>query len=368
MNSPGCLLLVLLLLPGCAPTPPPADGLNASEALSGSQTEGFARAVGPRQFVFPQDHGSHPAYRNEWWYITGNLDTARGRRFGFQVTLFRIALVPPPDEPRDSHWATSQVWMAHAALTDLAGGEHRAAERLVREALGLAGAQRQPFKVWVEDWQLAGSGNGFPWRLSLAAERFSLQLDFTPLKQPVLQGDNGLSQKSAEPGNASYYYSIPRLDTRGRVHLDGMDHEVTGLSWLDREWSTSALAEDQTGWDWFSLQLFDGTDLMFYRLRNKHRETDPHSAGSLVTAAGEVQRLAAADVELTPKAWWQSPAGRRYPVQWEMRFKATGRRLQIHTPLPDQEMELSVRYWEGAVDVLEQGQPIGRGYMELTGY
>jgi predicted secreted hydrolase len=361
-------LLIFLLLQGCSPAPPPSTELSASAALSSGQVAGFERAMEPRRFVFPQDHGSHPAYRNEWWYITGNLDAGQGRRFGFQVTFFRIALAPEPAKPRHSHWAANQLWMAHVALTDAAGEQHYAEERLVREAVGLAGARTRPFRVWVEDWQLRGEGDGFPWQLSIDSEHFSLHLSLLPQKPPVLQGEEGLSRKSDEPGNASYYYSMTRLATHGSVRVKGADHRVSGLSWLDREWSTSALGKDQIGWDWFSLQLRDGTDLMYYRLRNKNQGTDPHSAGSLVTAEGELQQLGAGDIELTPTAWWESPAGNRYPVRWQMTIKRSGRRLQVLALLPDQEMALSVRYWEGAVDVLEQGRTIGRGYMELTGY
>ena len=363
------LLVFVLLLMGCSQTPPPSVEISASEALSSDQIEGFARAFEPRRFVFPEDHGSHPEYRNEWWYITGNLDSADGRRFGFQVTFFRIGLAPPNDgEPRASRWATRQLWMAHFALTDVEGERHLAEERLARGAAGLAGFRRQPFQVWLEDWRISAQGDDFPWRLALAGEGFALDLHLLPKKAPVLQGKDGLSQKSAEPGNASYYYSMPRLAASGVIRLDAEEHQVNGLAWLDREWSTSALGKDQTGWDWFSLQLDDGMDLMFYRLRNGVDGTDPYSAGSLVTAAGEVSYLGADDLSLRPLAWWQSDAGKRYPVQWEMTFGRSGRRLQVHALLPDQEMALSVRYWEGAVDVFEQGRPIGRGYLEMTGY
>ena len=258
--------------------------------------------------------------------------------------------------------------MAHLALTDAESGSHLAEERLVRAAAGLAGVNRQPFRIWVEDWQLSGAGDDFPWRLVLGGDRFALDLQLLQQKAPVLQGRDGLSQKSAEPGNASYYYSMPRLAANGVIGVDGVDHQVSGLAWLDREWSTSALGKDQTGWDWFSLQLTDGADLMYYRLRSKTNGTDPHSAGSFVTAAGKVRYLTAEEVVLTPKAWWKSSTGKRYPVQWEMTVGPLGRRLQVHALLPDQEMDLSVRYWEGAVDVFEQGRPIGRGYMEMTGY
>ncbi|MEQ8514329.1 MAG: carotenoid 1,2-hydratase, partial [Chromatocurvus sp.] len=272
------LLLIILLAAACGDRAP-EDSLAVGEALGGTPAAGFARADSPRSFVFPADHAAHPAYRNEWWYLTGNLETADGRRVGYQLTFFRIALAPGTPAS-DSAWATHQVWMAHVAVTDVAAGEHRHAERYARGGAGLAGQSTQPFGVWLEDWRISGETDGdFPWTIDVNAGDFALQLTITPLKSPVLQGDNGLSQKSAAPGNASYYYSITRLATRGEVRIGETTYPVTGMSWLDREWSTSALGDDQAGWDWFSLQLDSGNDLMVYRLRQKDGGTDPHSAG-----------------------------------------------------------------------------------------
>jgi predicted secreted hydrolase len=357
-----------LLLTACTPYPEPAQKIAVTDALGGEVTEGYARALQPREFTFPLDHGPHPEFRNEWWYLTGNLETPQGRRFGFQVTFFRIALAPNMP-PRSSHWATRQLWMGHAALTDVVGSRHLARERFARGALGLAGAQAAPFRVWLEDWQLYGGEPHSPWRLQVASEAFSLGLDLEPQRPPLLQGEKGLSRKSAAPGNASYYYSIPRLAARGTVLLDGQSLPVEGLVWLDREWSTSALESDQAGWDWLSLQLEDGRDLMYYRLRYRDQTQHPASAGSLTKPDGSVMPLGAGDVTMRPSAWWASPTGRRYPIGWEIEL-AGGERLRIQTPLPDQEMDLTVTYWEGAVDALdpETGTLLGRGYLELAGY
>lgn len=363
------LLAVGLL--GCGPQPATEPHTVAvGEALGGGQTAGYARALGPREFRFPADHGAHPEYRNEWWYVTANLEDEQGRRYGLQFTLFRIALAPQAPR-RASRWATRQVWMGHFAVTDAAGGLHRAHERYARGALGLAGAQLSPrFRVWLQDWALEGGpGAAFPWRLRAAVPGVEAALELTPIKDIVLQGEDGLSPKSDEPGNASYYYSLPRMAAGGELRLDGRRHRVRGLAWLDREWSTSALGPEQAGWDWFSLQLADGRDLMYYRLRRKDGSADPHSAGTLVEADGRVRRLRADSVSIETLAHWMSPTGVRYPSLWRLRVEGLARPLTVRPVIPDQEMDLTVRYWEGAVDVLDpDGRPLGRGYVELAGY
>lgn len=363
-----CFLLLSLLLTGCTEPPAPAAKLSATELLSTVDQAGFARATAPREFSFPRDHGGHPEYRNEWWYFTGNLQSVSGRRFGYQVTFFRFSLTPPGSVKSDSSWAGNPVWMAHVALTDADDQRHLAEERLVRSGPGLAGVEAAPLKVWVENWQLDGSESAFPWRIDIQGKTFSLALELEPTVGIILQGDQGLSRKSAQPGNASYYYSYPRMRTTGRITLDDTAVQVQGDSWFDREWGTSALAADQTGWDWFSLQLSGGENLMYYQLRNSDGEPDPFSAGTLVSAIGQSERLNPDDIELTPERWWQSPTGRRYPVEWSLRIKSQNRTLRIKPVLDDQEMDLSVRYWEGAVEVFEQKHLTGRGYLEMTGY
>jgi predicted secreted hydrolase len=248
---------------------------------------------------------------------------------------------------------------------------HRHDERLTRGAIGLAGQPRQPFRVWLENWSLTGGdGGAFPWSITLPAGDFSLELTLEPLRDPVLQGDGGLSQKSDEPGNASYYYSITRLATAGTVRSDGEAVAVTGVSWLDREWSTSALGEEQAGWDWFSLQLADGSDLMFYRLRRRDGSTDRHSAGTLLRPDGRRHALDADAVTQDPRRWWRAPDGRRYPVAWDVAIPGENLRLRVKAMVDAQEMTTAVRYWEGAVAVTdaETGEPRGRGYLEMTGY
>jgi len=361
-------LLLLLTLAGCERPAPQAPGFKLSEVLGGISAEGFARASEIRPFRFPADHGPHPAYRNEWWYFTGNLQAADARAFGFQITLFRIALQPEA-VASESAWRTNQVWMAHAALSDLSGGQHLAYERFARQALGLAGAKRAPLSVWLEDWRLQLDGQTGVWRLQLPAPGFDLTLELVPASPVVLQGDRGLSQKSAEPGNASYYYSIPRLQASGQLQLNGERLAVQGLAWLDREWSTSALGPEQTGWDWFSLQLEDGRNLMYYQLRRSDGATDPHSSGSLSDARGLQRRLDPTQVSLTPLAHWRS-GERRYPVEWRLQLQGEPQPWRVRALLDDQEMRLSVRYWEGAVEVIDEvtRNRLGRGYLEMAGY
>jgi predicted secreted hydrolase len=366
------LVPVLLLSTLFACSDPPqqvTEEIAVDQALGSGADPGFARAVEPREFSFPQDHGPHPEFQHEWWYFTGNLVDADSRRFGYQVTFFRIALAPE-QAARTSNWATRQVWMAHVALSDIADGRHHARERFVRDALGLAGARLDPLRVWIEDWWLARKINGEKWQLHVATDAFSLDLALDALRPPVLQGNQGLSQKSAEPGNASYYYSIPRLASQGTVKLGDREFKVDGLSWLDREWSTSALGPEQEGWDWFSLQLDDGTDIMYYQLRHKDGRPDPHSRGSALLADGTRVDLSPKNIELRPLDWWTSDDGRRYPVAWAFHGPPFSRPVEVRALIPDQLMALSVRYWEGAVEVLntEDATHLGYGYLEMTGY
>lgn len=363
--------LLVLLMGGwllTRQTPLEPEGFTVGDALSGIPMEGFKRASEARTFRFPEDHGAHSGFRNEWWYFTGNLHTAQGRRFGFQLVFFRNA-ISPGAAAGESPWRSHHTWMAHFALTDVQSSRFYAFERFSREAIELAGAQTSPLAIWLDDWSLREQDDH--WRLHAADDGLALDLKLKPLRPPLLQGDAGLSRKSAEPGNASYYYSIPRLQAEGRILAQGQSHQVSGLSWLDREWSTSALSVEQKGWDWFSLQLDDGSDLMFYRLRRKDGSTDSFSAGSWRQADGTLIRLSAEQVQLTPLAWWSSPRGGRYPIRWRLQIPAQAIDLQVSPVIRQQELDLLIRYWEGAVNITGRHgqQPVqGMGYMELTGY
>jgi predicted secreted hydrolase len=355
-------------------TPPPEKArLTVAEALGGAGgTEGYARALGPREFHFPEDHGPHPDFRTEWWYWTGNLETADGRAFGYQLTLFRNALAPR-DVERASEWGARQVYMGHFTVSDIGAGRFHAFERFSRAALGLAGARTQPLKVWLEDWKVeGGESQVFPLRLSAEADGVALSLSLEEGKPPVLQGDHGLSQKTAGAGNASYYYSLPRMPSRGTVTVDGRTFEVSGMSWMDREWSTKSLGADQVGWDWFALKLSDGSEFMHYQLRRQDGSADTFSAGVDLPPQGEAVHLSRDEVHIEVLDTWRSPhSGVSYPARWRISVPSRQLVLDITPALADQELPATVRYWEGAVRIqgARAGQPLtGTGYVELTGY
>jgi predicted secreted hydrolase len=348
--------------------------LSLADALGTGDTAGYARAFGPRPFTFPQDHGAHPDFRTEWWYFTGNLETADGRRFGYQLTFFRSALAPAALD-RASAWATRQAWMAHFALTDTRPGEFHAFDRFARGAQGLAGATTAPFRVWVDDWSVesdADDDDVFPIRLRAADGAVSIDLTTGTGKPIVLQGELGFSRKGPEPGNASFYYSFTRMPTTGTLRIGGRTHAVHGSSWLDREWSTSGLRESLAGWDWFALQFEDRSELMIYQLRRNDGTTDPFSGGSFVATDGSTMAIDAADVMIEATASWSSPIdGTLYPSAWRIRVPALGLAVDLVPLLANQELDLAVRYWEGAVEVrgTRDGTPVrGHGYAELTGY
>ncbi len=341
-----------------------------AELLTDRGTEGYAQAAGPRDFSFPEDHGPHRDFRNEWWYITGNLDGENDERFGFELTIFRFSLTPVQDhDPNASAWKTNQVYIGHFAITDVGNESFHVAQRYARGSLGLAGAQADPFQVWLEDWSI--KSNDKVWQLHASDTDIAIDLTLSPVKPPVLNGIDGLSQKSSEPGNASYYYSIPRLRTVGTLQIKNENYSVTGLSWLDREWGSSGLSEEQQGWDWFALQLSDGSDLMFYSLRKNDGSHDPYSAGTWITADGQSMHLSSNDVDIEVEDHWDSPLGGTYPSAWHLRIPQIDLDLSLRPVLDAQELPTTVRYWEGAVDVVGQkaGMPVeGRGYVELTGY
>jgi len=337
----------------------------------GASPQGFASATAPRPFRFPEDHGPHPKFRSEWWYFTGNVTADGGRRFAFQLTFFRFALSPQAPA-RASAWASNQIYMAHFAVTDIAEQRFYAAERFSRGALDLAGARATPFRVWLGSWQASAGEALFPLRLRADDGGYAIDLRLAERKPVVLNGDAGLSRKSARPGYASYYYSIPRISVSGRLTTPGGVWPVAGAAWFDREWSSSALAPEQVGWDWFALQLSDGRDLMVYRLRTRDGASDPYSAGTLVEAGGEARSLAADDFTLEALDYWRSPRdGTRYPSRWRVRVPSAAIDVEITPEIPDQELNLSFRYWEGASRVSgtsASAAVTGRGHVELTGY
>ena len=343
-----------------------------SEFLTTSEFAGYERALAPRPLAFPRDHASHPRFKTEWWYFTGNLADAQSRPYGFELTFFRFALAP--NEPQgESPWRSRQAWMGHLAITDAANGEFLHAERFSRDGLGLAGNTAAPFRLWLEDWSATATGSeAFPLRLRAGTPGAELDLTLVAGKPPVPHGEAGLDRKGPEAGNASYYYSMPRLSVDGELRIGEAQHEVTGSAWMDREWSTNSLSPELAGWDWLSLELSDGRDLMLYRLRTIAGESSPFSSGSLIGTDGSAVPLGRDDFRVEAIEHWTSSAtGSRYPVGWNVELPNHDLRVEVRPLIPNQEMNLTIRYWEGAV--VAQGTSggeslTGRGYLELTGY
>jgi len=344
-----------------------------NQVLSAEEVEKFARVLGPRKFIFPQDHGPHPEYQIEWWYFTGNLQDQEQRDYGYEVTFFRFALTPEELPASDSSWRSKQVYMAHFALTDGAHKHFYVFEKLSRAAAGLADAKSDQFHVWLHNWSAQSvDSTTFPIRIKAEAENISLDLLLDTQKPIVLQGDNGFSAKTSQPGNASYYYSYTRIDTQGQLHINNEKIPVSGSSWMDREWSTSALAKDQQGWDWFALQLSDDSEVMFYQFRKKDQKLDLNGSGAFISPDGSKSHLSRNDVVITVLDNWQSPHSKVvYPSKWHLSIPKRKIELDIEPIFNDQELNVSYRYWEGAVKItgLKAGKEIkGKGYVELTGY
>jgi predicted secreted hydrolase len=341
-------IVLLLAAAGCAPA---ASGQLASAnvvaALSGEADAAFARAYAPMPLTFPQDHGAHPDYQTEWWYFTGNLQDEQGENYGYQFTIFRSALTPTLPE-RDSDLATNQVYMAHFALTDGPGNRHESFERFSRGAGGLAGATGEPtFSVWLEDWSVVQTG---PETMQMVASAetadgtpIALDLTLTETRPMVLHGDAGLSQKGPEAGNASYYYSLIGLDTRGTIRTARGDFAVTGVSWMDHEFGTSALSANAVGWDWFSVQLDNDLALMFAQIRTEDGGALGDFSGTLILPDGTQQVIGQADVVLETLDEWTSPtSGVTYPARWRMTLPATDLVLTLTPIVADQEMRSAI--------------------------
>jgi predicted secreted hydrolase len=345
--------------------------MSVAEALAGDN-EGYERALEPRELVFPEDHGPHPGFRTEWWYITGNLDSDDGRRFGYQFTIFRTALSPPDESDVLEGWSAPQLYMGHIGLTDGTSRSFRHDERLGRPAAGIAGAQADPFRVWIDEWELtSGSPSLDTMRLAATIDGDAIDLTLIPRKPMVLQGDRGFDRKGEGEGNASFYYSFTRIETLGTIEADGRLHSVRGWSWMDREWSTSVLGEGVEGWDWFALQLEDGRDIMFYQLRDADGNPVGDTGGAMVQEDGSYRKIETGEVRLTVLDRWTSPRGGAYPVRWRFEMPGVELSIEIRAIMQDQEMITAIRYWEGAVDIegTSAGEPIrGRGYVEMTGY
>jgi predicted secreted hydrolase len=328
----------------------------------GTAADGYTKVTPGRAFSFPGDHGPHPDFRIEWWYVTANLKDAGGTAYGAQWTLFRQALAPGTQQ---EGWANQQIWMAHAAVTR--ADTHRTAETFARGGVGQAGVTEAPFRAWIDSWEMRGA-DGFdaktisPLELSASAKDFSYAFHLKANRPLVLQGDAGYSKKS-EREQASYYYSQPFLELSGRLTIDSKPIDVTGQAWMDREWSSQPLASDQTGWDWFALHFASGEKLMLYRMREKSGRD--YASGTWILPDATTRQLAPADINMTPHAPIDVE-GHKLPVTWQIAIPSLSIAIET-TPLnPRAWMGTSFAYWEGPISFA--GSHGGVGYLELTGY
>lgn len=352
-----------------------APSSGAAPATAPSSTLEHARPG--YAYAFPRDHGSHDTYGLEWWYVTGHVDDQSARRFGYEVTFFRKAIDDPRVTDHPSRWAMRHVYAAHLAITDVAGETFQFSEKLSRAAFGKAGADTGRMRVWIDRWILEPVTEDHH-ELHLAARdsHFGVDLVLTLQKPPVIHGHDGISRKGAAPGQASHYYSLTRLGTRGTVWVNSRPFVVTGTSWMDHEFGSGALGRDQVGWDWFSLQFASNMELMVYLLRTTDGSADPMSSGTLIFPDGTARHLAREEVTVRSVKQWTSPLSRaQYPAAWLVDVPSQELSVNITPVLSDQELRTvnstQVTYWEGAVDVdgRYRGAPItGRGYVELTGY
>lgn len=378
------LLTIVLLLSACgAPSSEPVTG---SVELPSATTDAsaFSRALAVRDMRWPDDHGAHDDYLLEWWYYTGNVTDINGRPFGYQLTVFRRALAPPdptqatPDA--QTGMSFSQLYFAHFAISDVQARQHYAFERFSRGAGGLAGAQARPFRAWVQSWTIDEGQGARPIdaagrvRLKAAEGGVAIDLELTPDKPLVLQADRGLSPKSAEPGNASYYYSFTRLRTQGRITIGSEQFDVSGASWMDHEWSTSLLGDNAEGWDWLALQLDDRRELLIAQVRGKSRlpQDSFMALATLIAEDGTPRTLTRDEVTFEGIERWTSPqTGAQYPTRWRVTIPSANLSLDVRTRFDDQEANLTTLYYEGAVEAVgtADGKPVkGVGYLEMTGY
>jgi len=367
----GGVLLVVLVLAGWL------AGNHSAAFEADAPTTSFRPATAGYRYAFPRDHGSHPAYRTEWWYYTGHLQAKNGRTFGFELTFFRRAIPPDEVKTQPSQWSVDHLYFAHFAVTDIAGQRFHFSEKLSRAGLGKAGAEESRLHAWIDDWraEMAAVPGGAQ-TLFARAGTLALSVTLQPSKPLVIHGQEGISRKGAEHGQASHYYSFTRLATSGTLSIGDEQFEVTGTSWMDHEFGSADLGKDLVGWDWFSIQLADNSELMLYRLRRSDGSPDPASSGTVVSRDGQTRHLSAGDVRIESTGTWTSPKSQAvYPSQWRITVPSLELALDLAPALADQELRTTssaqVTYWEGAVSVsgTKQGRPIqGQGYAELTGY
>jgi predicted secreted hydrolase len=337
----------------------------------------FREAVSGYVYQFPRDHGSHDDFRTEWWYYTGHLTMEDGREFGYELTFFRRAMDDAHVTTNPSRWAIRHLYLAHAALSEHDRHRFRYAEKISRAGIGKAGSETGRLHVWIDRWSVeVFPSDDRQHHLRATSGDFSFDLHVASEKAPVVHGEGGISRKGTESGQASHYYSLTRLRTTGTLTVDGHQQAVHGVSWMDHEFGSGRLGKDQVGWDWFSVQLDDQSELMFYLLRRNDGTADAVSSGTWVLPDGTSQALAVSDVKIEVLDYWTSPlSGSRYPNRWRLSVPSRRLSLLLVPTMPNQELmterSTQVTYWEGAVNVTgEAGERLmtGQGYVELTGY
>jgi predicted secreted hydrolase len=338
--------------------------LLAADVLAGDNE--YPRVVAGRAVRFPRDAGAHPAFRSEWWYITGWVQDAGGNSFGVQVTFFRNR--PRVAESNPSAFAPRQLLFAHAAIADPRLGKLRHDQRAARAGFGLADAAEDTTAVWIDDWSLKLVGDRYV--AAIVARDFQFELRFVPVQAALLQGQEGFSRKDQNIDNASYYYSQPQLAVSGSVTVDGKSANVSGTAWLDHEWSSAAMAPEASGWDWIGINLDDGGALMAFRMRD-HSGAALWAGGTYRGPNGTSRSFEPSEIRFTPHRRWRSPrTGGEYPVV--MRVTLGDEEYALEPLMDDQELDSRAStgtvYWEGAVRALRGGREVGRGYLELTGY
>jgi predicted secreted hydrolase len=368
-------IVLIFLLVSCSPQSSPFASVQFPGTVDKNKQipPGFVLADGSRPLTFPEDFGPHEDFQMEWWYYTGNLATTEGRHFGFELTIFRIGLLPSTGVlPRDSKWYGHSIYLAHFAISDIASDRFYAFERYSRPGPGLAGAQASPYQVWLEDWNISEKTFGV-YHLQAEQENISLNLTLTDEMGVVLQGDNGFTRGGENPTNTAYYYSQPRLHADGTVGIKDVEYVVGGLAWKDHEFSSGVLDQNQIGWDWFSLQFEDGRALMLYQLRERDGKPSSYSSGTLIASDGTPRTLKITSFEIQVVDTWKSPYTQGiYPSGWEIQLDESNCQLNVQPWMKDQELHFpTVTYWEGAVhfEGTCDGAPVlGNGYIELTGY
>lgn len=326
----------------------------------------WLQALPGYHYTFPHDHFDHPGFRTEWWYYTGNVRGDGGHRYGFELVFFRQGERRGP-AANPSAWRVDDLYLAHLAITDIDGGRFHSFRRLNRAGPGIAGVDGADGHIWNGNWDVRWNVTNDVQSLRAVADGVRLSLRLTPEKPLIIQGENGISVKGGAPGQASHYISFPRLAADGELNGE----RVTGTAWMDHEWFSHQLAPNQRGWDWFSVQLDNGSELMLFELRRMDGTIDPHSSGTYIAPDGRARHLAHSDFELQPTGWWTSPkTGARYPTRWSISVPGLSIRLKCSAALDLQELagegEASPPYWEGAV--VYSGTETGVGYLEMTGY